>query len=259
MKVTDFYNLDGLISADNWDSFREEICLRYGVRNSTHYIDNNEVNNLDYQDNNFDYKFNDCYFRDGPINDQVDTCYYGCSITTGIGVPVEKRWSALLDNHYSWKSNNFAIPGMSPEDCFYMFAQTTKLVSMKRAVFFLPDPNRQTIAEYRDNDEVEYFLLTSNFDHYNKNTTVYTTAEHMFRLPEFYFIDRARTAINLIKYIGNLNNIQVIITSWNKRVFKLLKFINEVDFVPVDYLGRDKRHPGMEFHRQVAEQFKKLI
>lgn len=260
MNNEDFNQLNGLISADTWPALKEEICLRYGPKKNTNFFSPAEKNNLAWKDNNFDYTFNDLWFRDGPIVDTVDTCYYGCSITAGIGVPENLRWTSLLDNSMSWQSNNFAIPGLSPEECCYLFAQTSKLVTMSRAVFLLPEPYRQCIAEYTDSESIEYYSLLINFNQlYDSKTPIYKTANNLYRLPKMYFIDRARTAINLIRYIAKLNNIEVVISSWSQQVFDLLKYPADTTIVPLDNLGRDCSHPGINYHASVANQFIEII
>jgi hypothetical protein len=262
MNTEDFYKLSGMVASRDWTHLKKELAYRYGICTSTQYFDAREFTNTAWTQPNFKYTFNQYGFRDSPVQDTVDTCYYGCSISTGIGVPEESRWTNLLDQQHTWTSNNFAIPGLTVEDCFLVFAQTARLVKMKRAVFFLPDTHRAIIAAHTDNNTMQYFKLQANFCQRSakeKNTEIYNTAELLYRLPAAYFIDRARTAINLIRYTAELYDIQVILSSWNRRVIDLLKYTPDFTAIPLDDRGRDLLHPGTDYHGLVAEQFGQLL
>jgi hypothetical protein len=261
-KIT-FNGLSGIISASDWIEFKQEIIYRYGIGKNIHYSSPVEQKNQDWNQQDFDYKFNEYGFRDRPIVDVVDTCYYGCSITTGIGVPEHLRWSNLLDSRCGWTSNNFSISGLGIEDCCYMFAQTTKLVKMDRAVFFLPVMHRTTIPAHTDKNNLQYFRLLPNYCDklWNKvnGEEIYNASDSFFRLPDTYFLDRARTAINLIRYIAELNNIKVVLYSWDPNVLNLLKYNPDFTIIKKDMAGRDREHPGTDYHSRVADQFNKLL
>lgn len=263
MNAIDFYKLSGLVSATSKQEFKKELSYRYGILSSTPYFDPVEQNNPSWAGENFSYDFNEFGFRDSAIGDTVDTCYYGCSITVGIGVPETDRWTNILDSRHGWKSNNFGIPGVGVEECSYLFAQTSRLVKMDRAVFFLSGPHRHTIAEYTDTDHIEYFRVQPNFMEgnvsRNNTTNIYNTTKLLYQLPETYAIDRARTAINLIRYIAELKNIQVVFLSWNPQVFNLLKYPNDFVAISLDHQARDNQHPGIDYHRRVADQFETVL
>lgn len=262
MNAIDFRKLSGMISATSKQEFKKELSYRYGILSSTPYFDPVEKNNPSWIGENFNYNFNEFGFRDNAIADTVDTCYYGCSITTGIGVPETARWTNLLDRRYGWKSNNFGIPGIGVEECGYLFAQTSRLVKMDRAVFLLPQAQRHTVAEYTDTDHMEYFSIQPNFLERagsRSGANIYNTTKLLYQLPDTYAIDRARTAINLIRYIAELKNTQVIFLSWSAQVFDLLKYSNDFVAISLDRRARDNQHPGIDYHRRVTGQFGTLL
>jgi hypothetical protein len=268
MNTIDFFRLDGIMAARDWPHFKKEVEYRYGRLCDTHYIDPLEKYNKTWNRPDFDYTFNEFGFRDSPAIEDVDTCYYGCSITAGIGVAESDRWTDLLDTKHNWQSNNFAIPGLSVEECAYLFAQTAMLVKMKRAIFYLPQAARTVIAAHtaKDKSAMQYYRLQPNFCHKNnKNkhseslSEIYQVAESWYQLPDTYYIDRARTAINLIRYIAELKNIQVTLSSWDHEVYKLLKYPPDTVRVALDHKGRDSSHPGTDYHCLVAKHFEKLL
>jgi len=259
MNTEDFYKLSGIMSAHDWPSFKKELAYRYGIATSQHYRTAHEQYNSNWTQADFDYAFNEYGFRDGPVQHTVDTCYYGCSITMGDGVPQADRWTSCMDQQHTWTSNNFAIAGTGIEECLYMFVQTARLVQMKRAVFFLPDASRYTVAVPQDSDNITYNNIYANNFEQLKHTELRRTAELLYRLPDTYSIDRARTAINLIRCIAELHHIQVILGSWSTTVFDLLQHTPDHRPVQLDRAGRDALHPGTVYHGRVADQFGQLL
>ncbi len=92
-------------------------------------------------------------FRDTDMIADVDICYYGCSITYGVGVPLESRYTNLIDNELNYASNNFAVGGSSLEDAAHLFITTSKFVKMKTAFFLLPDYLRTTFPIQVEKDK----------------------------------------------------------------------------------------------------------
>ena len=97
------------------------------------------------------YRHNSLGFRDHEPLLDVDTCYYGCSQTYAMGVPVSGRYGEQLDSMIGGTSNNFGVCGNSIDEALQLFMATSNCIRMRRAVFNFPDISRH-IAPFNDDD-----------------------------------------------------------------------------------------------------------
>jgi len=276
---------DGILRARTWDQLNDELEVRYRTTGqitprSTFGGDQRECdryeeyNRLWPQYADFMYESNSMGFRDShdPL-DQVDHCYYGCSMTYGEGVPAEGTWTRQLDQLLGTTSNNFGIGGSSAEECMLMFLATSQLVKMKRAVFLFPDFHRKTVCVSKERnikDCIYYPLLgipnwsNSKFDNYNRN--IRDTHNAYYRLSGVFMMDSFRTIVQTILYVAELRGIEVVMGTWNDYTAQMLRHMGEVDpdlkitqWVPMTDVGRDNHHPGILTHAAWAGEFAKVI
>ena len=223
--------MKGIVAANTLDEFVSELVVRY-----IHITPGKNTHNS-------------LGFNSDPLKSHCDISYYGCSFTHGNGVENNQRWTDIIDLEKRYQSNNFGISGCSIDDILSIFVATTKFVKMKKALFLLPDYVRQTIKEQND-----------QFINIFPNDNTITSQHPWFLLPEFYYSDRAQTAINLISYIANINNIEVYFSSWSPEVFELLPVDKRTkNYHKTDYMGTDKLHPGPAIHRNIANEFMELL
>ena len=195
-------------------------------------------------------------FRDHELIINADICYYGCSFTYGESVDISERWTARLDSKTNMPSNNFGMIGASIDDILAIFVATTNFVRMKKALFLLPSPSRQTMLFSHD----KFKKISPEYD-----TTLQEdpegryAANAWFRLPHEYHLDRANTAINLISYIANLNNIVPYFSSWDIETYKLLTHNVTRQRCHSDSNAADGRHPSASSHLKFSQQFFEIL
>lgn len=277
----------GILSARSWQEFDQELESRYrdqGLgsikRSRISPGDDRErvhvpkFNQLWPQYADFMYKANSLGFRDDhePL-EQVDHCYYGCSMTYGEGAPFEALWTKQIDQRLNTNSNNFGIGGASTEECMLMFLVTSRLVKMKRAVFLFPDYHRKTMCVSAENDQKDCVYVPflgiyrgdkPHLDRYNRN--IRDARESYYRLPGVHMMDSFRTAVQHILYVAELRGIEVVMGSWNPQTAQLLNHIKQMNlnvkiasWCPMVDEGRDVHHPGILTHAGWAQEFVKVI
>lgn len=235
-----------------------------------------EVEELGYNPY-FEYQHNLGGFRDSEIETDVDVCYFGCSITYGVGVPLEARWTNLVDKEFEFKSNNFGIPGSSTGEMFKLFMTTSRFIKMKKAIFLLPDIYRCTIpmliegthqgGNMRIHPDYTRFVEKNDF---LKKCGYLNTCKHLYSLPDSYFIDKVKLEIETIIYIAEVNQIELYFGTWTnitnllKNMAKNYNHVKVVDRMFVDGRARDCTvppwgHPGILPNKQFAENVINVI
>lgn len=231
--------MKGIVASTTLDEFVSEIVLRYKhVTPGKNY-------------------HNSLGFNSDELRLDADVCYYGCSFTHGVGVESYQRWTDIVDYKQGYLANNFGIPGACIDDILSVFVTTTKFVKMKRALFLLPDYARQTLPyDYDQFGNPKFANLYPELD----NTAPADIIKIWFSLPDLYYADRAQSAINLITYIADINNIELYFSSWSLEVFDLLPHDKRTkNWHKNDKLGTDNSHPGPDYHDRLAQEFIKLL
>ena len=78
----------------------------------------NELMQYNWIDTHFSYKFNSHGFRCNEFNTEPSVVFLGCSLTLGIGLPVESTWAQLLANELGLQCFNLAVGGASNDTAF---------------------------------------------------------------------------------------------------------------------------------------------
>jgi hypothetical protein len=222
------------------------------------------------------YVHNTSGFRDTEVELDVDTCYYGCSQTYAMGVPVQGRYGEQLDAMIGGTSNNFGICGNSIDETLQLFMATSNFIKMKRAVFNFPDISRH-IAPFNDDvgsgTSVYYNLMfTKHFKtdplYINHRRSIDAVYDAHFRLPAEYMFDRMRNTIQMIAYIGALKGIDIIMTSWTQHTYEALMVFDRYPgntwrlpqwVSPLIDIARDDLHFGVQTHRAIAESIRDVL
>lgn len=219
----------------------------------------------------FTYESNSTGFRDTEILTDVDICYYGCSVTFGAGVPIEARFSNVLDKKMNYKSNNFAISGIGNYEIFKLFLVTSRFINMKKAVIVFPDIHRLTLPLAWESKEVCYTRFHPNYYDLYEDKNVRKICKNYYSLPEIFYYDRFLTDLESIIEIAKLKNIELYISSWRvdidllKELTKNHSHVKIIDVMILDNKGRDcviqhvGAHPGIDAHNHYAELIAKLI
>lgn len=249
----------------NLDEAIERMKLYYGIPRSER--DNPSLGNKwkefpETEGHNcyFEYDHNSAGFRDTEIETDVDICYFGCSVTYGVGVPSEDRYTDLVNQHFGFKSNNFGISGVSSEEMLKMFLTLSKFINTKKAVFSFPDIHRYVmpINDLRIN-------MHPNFEELYDDSNILKISRHFYQLPEEYFVDKFKVCIHTIINIAQTKNIELYLFSWNSQCHELLieetthyDNVKIISPVTLDHRGRDSfivswGHPGINWHRETSK------
>lgn len=219
----------------------------------------------------FDYQYNSAGFRDSEIELNTDICYFGCSMSVGIGVPLTARYSNIIDKEFNFISNNFGISGISTEEIAKIFVSVNRFIKMKRAVFLCPDIYRYRMPILKDTSLNYYNMHPQYKEIYANDPTLIATSNVYYRLQDPYFIDKFKSSIHFIAEVARLSDIKVYFSTWSGDQYYLDSVrqagYSHVRIVPdmlMDGRARDcyvKQigHTGITGHEKFAKNIIKAI
>ena len=270
----DYYSDPGarLLSAQTLDQLKEGMLARYS-RISTHtqavrppyelhrtskeHVDYFEQHNPGYS-GDFRETWNNMGMRQAhEIAQEVDCCFYGCSVTWGAGVPDSAVWVNQLARSLGWSYNNFAITALGQEECVNLFMVTSRMIKMRTAIFMLPDRARITQAFSQDS-QLKFRCIAGAVDkQYDEFKQFH---KDYISLPDEYFYDRVLRNLEIIATLAELQGIRVFVSTWTG----ILPNVHNLNLVKVAHAGdngraRDKGHPGCEWHKDTAQRFQTAI
>ena len=270
----DIYENPGLrlVSARTLDQLKESMLFRYDQSRKivqslpNHYDDQIKKNSEHFEKRNPGYKGNfptTCNSlglrQPYEILTEVDCCFYGCSITWGSGVPDSAVWPAQLASSMGWSYNNFAVPAIGQEECVNLFMATSRMIKMQTAIFMLPDFSRVTQA-FMHEDQLEYFTITGILPS-NSRKDIEQFHRDYNMLPDYFFYDKQMRNLEIISRLAELQGIRVLVSNWSGHSLPTTLNLTTVT-VPcgsTDKNGRDRSHPGCQWHMDVAAQFQTAI
>lgn len=188
-----------------------------------------------------EYKFNSEGFRSDEFNvDSPSVLTLGCSLTTGIGLPIEETWSYQLAKSLGLSMYNLGIGGTSSDVAFRLGLYYIPKLKPQIVVFVPPDPYR-----------FEVLVPSENYTHticetYGPWTPSSANTEHV----EFYkkwiandsnaYLNRTKNIL-AIKHICKENNIKFVTASRHHLISS-----DRPD------LARDLSHPGFYKNKEFA-------
>jgi hypothetical protein len=156
-----------------------------------------------------------------------------------------------------WSYNNFAVAAIGQEECANLFMVTSRMIKMRTAIFMLPDRARVTQA-FQLKGALTFRCISGNLD--SQYADFKQFHKDYVSLPDEYFYNKTLRNLETIARLAELQGIRVFVTTWNG-VLPPVKNLNSV-WVPHaggNGLGRDKRHPGCEWHTETAQHFQTAI
>lgn len=197
---------------------------------------------------------------------------FGCSITYGIGMPENKLFTNLLQEHIKEPIHNFGIPGASVQKVAKSFISINNFYKLKKAIIILPALHR---FEHMGEDLImgKNLLFSESyipgFEPVNKNRrevwkTVYST------FGDIAFFDQFIRTITLIVQNAKINKTELHFYSWDYQVVHLAKKYKVEDLGPIMLLhfpenqeavqgkkvfdfARDGAHPGLRSQKSMYE------
>jgi hypothetical protein len=261
-----------LLSAQTLDELKISMLTRYcrlnplieaiqrpyeDHRTSKKHVDHFEQHNPGYA-GDFRESWNSMGLRQAhEVLTNVDCCFYGCSITWGAGVPDSAVWVNQLARGMGWSYNNFAISSLSQEECVNLFMVTGRMVKMRTAIFMLPDRARITQAFDQDS-QLKFRCIAGSVDMQSKDLVQFH--KDYLSLPNEYFYDRVLRNLEIIARLAELQGIRVFVSTWTGSLPQVGNLYT-VEGISggSDHKGRDKSHPGCQWHTDTAIQFQKAI
>lgn len=218
--------------------------------------------NNSYGPDDIDYKINEHGFRSDSfdIESEKRIVFLGCSMTAGIGLPLEHTWCYILLNYikrdtgYDIPYWNLGQPGGGLDILvrhYYNFGIKLK----PQIVFgFFPDYRR----ELYDYNNIYTVLYMVNSPHFNFNKMPYLADKRIIQYEtekNMCFLD------TMLK----LNNTELIWSSWANGYYDIYDKIGlrHTNILRNDNKARDKIHPGhacnIIFAKKIYEDFKDVI
>lgn len=251
-----FNDDQGFLGVEDLDGFRTQMSRCWGVGQLSSWVQVGHGIDLPA----VEHATNSHGFRDHEIIMDPDICYYGCSFTWGDGVHVDDRWTSVLDRMMGFRSNNFAVGGISAEGITDMFMVTSKLMPIPRAVVLWPDWFRAWMPFVLDDGYRHWGLFPRRSDMpivdpaYDQR--VMRAFESYNQLPTEHFINIFRDCLATVRTVAELNGIQLWMSTWcdfeqqrrdiqNSRCCLIPWFDN-------DGLAIDRMHAGPAAHARFA-------
>ena len=169
----------------------------------------------------FTYKFNTEGFRCQEFNSSNNMLALGCSLTFGLGLPLEETWPVILANKLGLTCYNLGIPGASNDTAFRLASHWIPLLKPSVVVLYSPAPDRLELVT----DTKAYTYLPGKPNN-NPGSEFY----------KMWITNSGNGKLNQEKNIGaiaHLCNSQSI-----KFVYVYGNELNKID------LARDLQHPG---------------
>ena len=202
----------------------------------------------------------------GPeLSTDVDICYYGCSMTYGVGLPYNAVWTSMIDRHFNFKSNNFGISGIGADEMLKLFMASNRFIKMKKAAFLFTEIHRHTIPYINHKKQIT-INLHPTYESTYKEKDIRNTGYHYFSLPDIFFEDKFEIAIQKIMYIAEIKNIDLYFSSWINLFPTLSEIARNNSHVTVvndiyndgrgrDHFTRPWGHMGINSSTELANNF----
>jgi hypothetical protein len=188
---------------------------------------------------------------------------FGCSFTFGYGLPVSGLWHTLLGQTLNQSVANFGINGLSATSAIDVFLIASNHIKIKKAIFLLPQFERYQITKTDvSTGEINYLNIIPN--HNSRLCNCYgVDSEQIYKaVPEEQMFRDVRNSLYIAEHIANQRNIDVYVSTWSNKSYKLLEQMNfsHMKLLPewrhpteigID-VARDGKHPGFKLNQYFA-------
>lgn len=273
--IDEFLNCKSMLGVENLDELLDIFSKRYYIYfNHEDYKDITKLKKWIINHENkgvspmFNYRQNNFGLRDNDIQLTTDMICIGCSISYGVGVPENLRWSNLVSKHLNLTFNNYSIPGLSSQEIVLILLSFLKFVKTKKILILLPDMFRsqmpfETPEGNITNVQIFDRFTVSPIEHQKKLSEMY------YKLPTVYHLENFRLWINILLTCLSKEDVKLYLHSWSKKTLDFINkfckqgknvYLNRIqDYIPLDRKGLDLLHPGLVYHKKIADQFIELI
>jgi hypothetical protein len=216
----------------------------------------------DFKHGDVKYQFNSNGFRCDEFNTPSDLpiVFLGCSYTEGVGLPIEKTWGYLLTEKIRIHTNkqipfwSLAQGGKGIDNQVRLLSSFVQDHPTKFIFVLLPPPGRR-----------EFCFESNTFQYWIPNPTIHVNhlkdvTGKLFSDP-YYIENEDRKSFLILDLIRKNQQAQVITSSWGCyptppifNEFPEIKYIQWKIVTSPDF-ARDNQHPGVKYHRALAEYF----
>jgi len=190
------------------------------------------------------YKFNSNGFRCDEFTSEPTALFLGCSLTMGIGLPVEVLWPSLVAEDLGLRSANLGQGGGSADTAFRLCLGWIDQIQPKIVVYLKPPRIRWEIIT---NNSIIELGIDNMISGYNADFAPYM---------------RTYTQDDNNDYFNDQKNTRGIQSICNERGIPLFVYDAIEDFYPLTTvldLARDCNHPGVQAHQVFAQKVLKDI
>jgi hypothetical protein len=198
-------------------------------------------------DHTFTYQFNSHGFRCGEFGLGPTALFLGCSITFGVGLPIESVWSSQVSNGLGLESANLAQGGAGADTAFRLCLGWIDQIKPQIVIYLKPPRIRW---ELLDKGQI-YCLHAKMAQQFNPNYS-----QDIRSYIEIYGRDDDND------YFNDQKNTRGIESICRDAGVRLLIYDYYKDFRPRDTAedrARDFLHPGVQAHKGFALQILKDI
>lgn len=226
----------------NWRVFANKTLEWYLTDSEEKYKENliknyDKLQELNWVNSSFTYEFNSHGFRCKEFTDTDSILFLGCSVTCGIGLPLETIFPEIVSKKINLNCINLGVGGSSADTAFRLAQIYLPKLKPKIVVATLLFPER---TELLTGSGVKHFFPMQlkkdwdrkyNIDYYEAWIECYENA----------FLNITKNVLALHKFCDNLG----------------IKFINTKDLnlnlLYYKQKARDLVHHGVDFHQQLSE------
>lgn len=198
-----------------------------------------DLKRFGWLDKKITYKFNSMGFRCEEFTDQPSAMFLGCSMTVGIGLPVEETWPSIVSKSLNLQCANLGIGGSSPDTAFRMCLGYIDKIKPKVVVYNQPPPGRLEIINSEQEPSAVNLIV--------KDLPVDYLDDYLKK----YIIDISNFNVN---YLKNYFAIKLLCEERNIKFVSFGNFKKRGIGMPwnPDDLARDLIHPGTRQNRDFA-------
>lgn len=210
------------------------------------------------------YNINKHGFRHNADSSKKIILFCGCSMTFGTGLAEEDTYPHLvttaMGDEYDYL--NIGLPSTGPDIQMLNLSWILNNFNVEKIFWYMSDPHRQVVLP--DNQHISLYIPSNyHYEWYDhgigkKFKEVNLELEDTWRLKTYWNL---YSLFSLIKH----KNIETYITCWDpvldtqlEKLRNLFGF-NSLGNLNITDLARDNAHPGIDSHRQFAENILKRI
>ncbi|MFI5407119.1 MAG: hypothetical protein ACHQ1D_11495 [Nitrososphaerales archaeon] len=211
-----------------------------------------------YKPGDFTYVFNDHGLRcdNFTLPSDINIVFLGCSVTEGIGLPVEDTWSYQLLSKIRQKTNKnipywcLALGGTGIDTQSSLLHWFSKINKIDYVFSLIPSLSRREYL-FNNNNNIQYWNI------YLKNRIL---IDELFCDDNYQFYETYRSLMIIESIISNRAIMHC--TSWDtseSRDIFYKKELNSLNYFPsviqTTEHARDGCHPGPTYHKKLANIF----